>query len=231
LTQRREDNQEPLRLHWEERLGMGEPGQAVPTEGVETDAGGQGVLDSSSGLVGDHDLAAMRRRTDTGRGVDGQPDVPRIGEGGAAAVDTGADLYLEVLGPGPRAQRALDDHGRFDGRNDALEDGEELIRAGVDLTAAGAAHRGPNDVLDVFQQVRVAIAELPEKNGGALDVGEQEGDESAGERGWGGRMCALGPQLAGDEPDGHDAMLLRGVQQPLAGALSGRVVLEGDLLE
>ena len=41
----------------------------------------------------------------------------------------------------------------------------------------------------------------------------------------------LRSQLAGDEPDGQDAVLLRGVQQSLAGALPGVVVLEGDLIE
>lgn len=38
-------------------------------------------------------------------------------------------------------------------------------------------------------------------------------------------------ELAGDEPDGHDAVLLGGVQQSLTGALSGCIVLEIDLLE
>src|SRR6266542_2448676 len=44
-------------------------------------------------------------------------------------------------------------------------------------------------------------------------------------------MRALRTQLAGDEPDGHDAVLLGGVQEPLAGPLPGRVVLERDLVE
>src|SRR5207249_4279302 len=45
------------------------------------------------------------------------------------------------------------------------------------------------------------------------------------------RVSLLCSQLAGDEPDGHDAVLLRRVQQPFAGALPGRIVVEGDLVE
>jgi hypothetical protein len=41
----------------------------------------------------------------------------------------------------------------------------------------------------------------------------------------------LGSQLAGDEPDRHDAVLLGRVQQPPARAVPGGVVLEGDLVE
>ena len=45
------------------------------------------------------------------------------------------------------------------------------------------------------------------------------------------RVSPLRLQLASDEPDGHDAVALRRVQQPLAGALPGGIVLEGDLVE
>jgi len=47
----------------------------------------------------------------------------------------------------------------------------------------------------------------------------------------GGGVALSGLQLAGDEPDGDDAVLLRGVQQPRARALPRRVVLEADLPE
>ena len=42
---------------------------------------------------------------------------------------------------------------------------------------------------------------------------------------------ALGLQLAGDEPNGHDLELLGGIQQPHPGALAGRLVFECDLPE
>jgi hypothetical protein len=62
-----------------------------------------------------------------------------------------------------------------------------------------------------------------------LDIGHQEGDEPFGEPR---RGCVpLRSQLAGDEADGQNAELLRRVQQPLAGALPGSIVLEGNLVE
>src|SRR5207245_373680 len=45
------------------------------------------------------------------------------------------------------------------------------------------------------------------------------------------RVSPLRLQLARDEPDGHDAVLLRRVQQPRAGALPSGIVLESDLVE
>ena len=97
-------------------------------------------------------------------------------------MDTGSDPAFQIVQPGPSLHRALDAHRRLDRRNDLLEDREELIRAGVDLATARSKHRVPDDAPDVVQQVRVAIAELPEKSGGTLDVGQQERDEAGGER-------------------------------------------------
>ena len=42
---------------------------------------------------------------------------------------------------------------------------------------------------------------------------------------------ALGVELAGDEPEGHDPVLLRGVEQSLPRPLPRVVVLEVDLVE
>ena len=47
----------------------------------------------------------------------------------------------------------------------------------------------------------------------------------------GGRVALLGLQLSRDEPDGHDAVLLRRVEQPCASALPRGVVLERHLVE
>src|SRR5438128_7125543 len=154
----------------------------MPTEAPEADAGRQRSLDSGLRLAGDDDLASTRRPADPSRCVHGQTDVPRIGQGGTAAVDPGSDPAFQIVQPGPGAHRALDAHRRLDRRNDLLEDREELIGAGVDLATAGSKHRLPYDAPDVVQQVRVAIAELPEESGGTLDVGQQERDEAGGER-------------------------------------------------
>ena len=47
----------------------------------------------------------------------------------------------------------------------------------------------------------------------------------------GGPEPSLGPELAGDEPDRHDPVLLGRVQQTLSGPLPGGVVLESHLVE
>ncbi len=74
-----------------------------------------------------------------------------------------------------------------------------------------------------------------DQGGGTLDVGEQHRHEAVRElhRFSGDRLTelALGLQLTGDETDRHDPVLLGRVQQPLAGALPGALVLEPDLTE
>src|SRR5207244_5707740 len=97
---------QPIRIDREERLGPGQPGEAMPTEAPEADAGRQRSLDSGLRLAGDDDLASMRRPADPSRCVQGQTDVPRIGQGGTAAVDPGSDPAFQIVQPGPGARRA-----------------------------------------------------------------------------------------------------------------------------
>jgi hypothetical protein len=113
-----------------------------------------------------------------------------------------------------------------------LEDREVLVPVGVDLVSAAPTHRIADDAPDVLQQGCVALAQTSEEKGGTLDVGQEEGDRAGRERREVGRpVAALRPELPRDEPDGNDAVLLRRVQQPPAGALPGRVVLEPDPFE
>ncbi len=258
-------------------------------------------------------------------------------------MDPDANSNRQILRPRSPGQRALNAHRGLDGRDDALEDGEELVGADFDLSSAGPQHGVANDLPHTLEHVRVAVAQLPQERGGALDVGQEDGDEAGGQRcrigsaspdlavepfsfddeadgrlhgrsevriiehgrvveqqrhrptvpleeghrllllidGERGRLSravhvragALGPvqhrqrrvsedasqvllelggradpaqldheatrggmlplraQLAGDETDGHDAVLLGRVQQPFLGSLPGRVVLELDLFE
>src|SRR5207247_7805343 len=114
-------------------------------------------------LAGDQDLAAVRSEADPGRGVNRQADVSRIGEGRTAAVDAGPDTALEALGPRSLAQDPLERDRRLDGRSRPLEDGEELVRTGVDLAASRPKHGVPHDIPDVPQQGGVALTELPQQ--------------------------------------------------------------------
>src|SRR5437762_4550879 len=221
-----------LRLNLEERLGIRQARETMSTETSEPDAGRCRGPDRYPGSGGNDDLPTVRRRADASRGVNGQTNVPDIGQRRAAAMDPDTDPHLETPGPAPVAELTLDGYGRLAGGGGALEDRKELVGAGVDLAAASAHHGGPEHASHVVQEGAIAVAQLLEQGGGGLDVAHEEGDEPGGKcRATGRRVMLLRSQLAGDEPDGQDAVLLRGVQQSLAGALPGVVVLEGDLIE
>jgi len=113
-----------------------------------------------------------------------------------------------------------------------LEDREVLVPVGVDLVPAAPTHRAADDGSDVPQQGCVALAQTSEQEGGPLDVGQEEGDRAGRKRREVGRPGApLRSELPRDEPDGHDAVLLRRDQQPPARFLPCRIVLEPDPFE
>src|SRR5207245_5821390 len=180
------------------------------------------------GLAGDDDLAAVGRGADTGGGVYRKSDVSRVGQARTAAMDPHSNAALHVVRPRSLAHPSLDGHPGLDGRDDVLEDGEELVGPNVDLPPPRLAHRAAKDRSDVFQELRVPVAQLAEQRGRALDVGEEEGEEARGKRGRVGRTSLELADLPGDEADRHDAVSLGGVQQTLAGPLLGSFVLEGD---
>ena len=82
---------------------------------------------------------------------------------------------------------------------------------------------------------RYCVAQPIDEAGGVLDVGHQHGEEAGRQRGRSAGTAlpegALRVELAGDEAERHDPVLLGGVEQPLARSLAGRVVLEVDLVE
>src|SRR2546428_13541204 len=226
-----ERGEQSVRLDLEERLGIRQAGQTMPAQAAEAQTGRHRSSDGSRGLAGHDDLTPMGRGADTSDGVDGQPDVPEIGEDGAAAVDPDANPHGEIVAPGPFAERPLDGRCRLDGVDGALEDGEELAAADVELAAACAKDRRTQRASDAAEQVSISIAQAAEKNGRAFDIGHQEGDKPFGERGSMGGLASRRLRLAGNETDGDDAVLLRRVQQPLAGALARTIVLKVDLVE
>src|SRR5438552_4389868 len=212
----------------EEFFDTRQAGQATTAQAAEADAGRDHPSDGDPCRAGDDDLTPMGRRADACCGVDGQTDVPNIREGGAAAMDPHTSPDLEVVGPDPRAERALDVRGRLDGSLGAFEGCEKLVGARIDLAAARFGHRSAEDAPHVVPHVAIPVAHAMEQGGGALDISHQEGDKSGGERRRTDTVF-LRSQLAGEEPDGYNAVLLRGIEQPLAGTLPGRLVLEGHL--
>src|SRR5256712_8633173 len=226
-----ERGEQSVRLDLEERLGIRQAGQPVPAEVAEAETGRYRCSDGFRGLARHDDLTPMGRGADTGYGVDGQTDVAEIGEGGATAVDPDANPHFEIVAPGPFAEGPLDGRCRLDGVDAALEDGEDLVGADVDLAAACAKDRRTQCASDAAEQVSISIAQAAEKSGGAFDIGHQERHEPLGERGSMGGLSPRRLQLAGNETDGDDAVLFRCVQQPLAGALARSIVLKVDLVE
>ena len=132
--------------------------------------------------------------------------------------------HVDPVGPSARAHRPLDRQRGLERRGGSFEDGEELIRAGVHLATTGMPHRGTHQTADIGEQGGVSIVEAPEQLGGALDIGQQEGDRAL-------RQFPLRLQLRTDKADGHDPMLLGRLQQPRARPVPRALVLEGHLAE
>ena len=145
----------------------------MTTEAAKGDAGRPGLPNRGFRLHGRDDLTSVSRGADASGRVDCQPDVADIGQRGTAAVDAHADADVEIAGPLPLADGSLRGDGRVDGCARPLEDGEELVGARVDLSAARAQHGRPQDTPDVVQQVAVAVAQSTEQGCGRLDVGHQ----------------------------------------------------------
>src|SRR5207245_8359389 len=117
------------------------------------------------------------------------------------------------------------------------EDGEELIGPRVDLAAASLADAGPDERPHVAQQGRVGVAEPLQQLGRPLDVGEEEGDRAAWQVLQADRartalaILTFLAQLAVEEPERDDAVVLRRAQKPLACGVAGGRLLERRPLE
>src|SRR2546423_11207359 len=115
----------------------------MSTEIMEPDAGGCGGPDRCPGRGGNDDLASVGCRADASGGVNGQADVPGVRQCRTAAMDADTDPDLQIVGPGPVAELALDRHRCFDSGRGPLEHGKELVGPSVDLAAARSRHGWP----------------------------------------------------------------------------------------
>ena len=103
-----------LPLDLEELLGIRKARQVMSAERAEAEAGRCRLPDGGPRLAGHDDLPSVSRRADPCRGVDGETDVPDIGERRTAAVNPHPHPDFEIIGPGPETERTLEGHGRFD---------------------------------------------------------------------------------------------------------------------
>src|SRR5215510_9491388 len=126
---------------------------------AESDAGGPPATSGVTRRLGEHDLAPVGRRADAGDSVHDQANVASVGERGAAAVKPCAETHLDAIRPRPPLDRALHPHGRLEGGRRALEDGEELVAARIDLASLASLHRGADETAHLGEERRVAITE------------------------------------------------------------------------
>src|SRR5438132_11687544 len=120
----------------------------------------------------------MAGKADPGRGVDRQADVARIGQRWATRVEADPNLDRKAIWPGPRANPALDSECRLEAGHRALEDGEHLIGAGLDLAASTLADRCAEQASNIGQEPVISVAQASHETGGVLDVGAQKGHDA-----------------------------------------------------
>src|SRR6266540_6418310 len=106
----------------------------------EADAGRPGPTHSLAGRGREQNLAAVGHRADAGDGVNGEPDVPGIREGGTSGMNADTDLDLDLVGPSPRPRRPCDRQSGLERLRRPIEDREEFVRASIDLSAAHPTH-------------------------------------------------------------------------------------------
>ena len=121
-------------------------------------------------------LAAVAGRADARRAVHVEADEAVAGIDRGPCVQAHPDAHGGAVRPGLGQERALRvERGSYrDGRR--VEDGEELVRATLDLAPAMVCGSGTELHARGGQDVAVSGAEAPDERGRPLDVGEEEGE-------------------------------------------------------
>ena len=127
-----------------------------------------------AGRLRDEHLPAVPHRGDPRGAVDVEPDVPLVGDDRLARVNAHADADR----PGRQRRLALLRGGQRITR--ARERNEERVALRVDLDPVVRGERCTKRAAMLAERVGVAVTELVQQLRRALDVGEEEGDGSAG---------------------------------------------------
>ena len=172
----------------------------------------------------------MTGRADPRDGMEGESDVPVVGECWPAGVDADTHPHVGAAGPCLRGQRALDVDRGLERRARPGEDGQVLVAVRVDLVAAAAPHARADLRAHIAQHCGIGAAEPLQERGGPLDVGQQERDRPGGQIGQIGRP-PFGSKLARHEPHRDDPVSLGGVQQAAPGAIARLVAFEAHPVE
>ena len=127
------------------------------------------------------DLAAGRRGAHARRTVNLEPDVAPVSQLGLTGVDAHPNPGQRVLRPGVAGQGPLSGDRRSHGSRGLGERGEVLVRAAVDLMAVRGADGLADQAAVLLEQAEIGLPEPPRERRRALDVGDQEGDDPAGQ--------------------------------------------------
>ena len=169
---------------------MGDVLQPMLPEIPEGGSLGKGVLHQRPGGVGDDDLPAVGRVGDPSGPVHVDADVVVPSQDTLPGVHAHPHPQQRTGGPVVGGQAALSCHRRPHRPHGAAEHQEEGISVGADLHPAAVGDRPANDRGVFVADRRVPITELLQQPGGALDVGEQEGDRPGLKLCHGERQCS-----------------------------------------
>jgi len=111
--------------------------------------------------------------------VDGEADVPLLGEGGLSRVDAHSNSQRHAVGPVVTRDRALNVRGGGYRVLGARKGDEERIALGVDFPAASFVDSGPDETIVIGESLAVPGTVLAKEARRSLDVREEECDGAA----------------------------------------------------
>ena len=193
----REVRRQPLDHQVVQAHGEVEVPQPVDPEVPQGHPGRDLPLHQDPGGVGDDHLAAGGRPGDPGRPVHVDAAVVVPAQGPLAGVQAHPDPHREPGRPPVAGQAPLGGHRGPDRRHRAGERREEGIAFGADLDPVAVPDRLAQDRRVLVAHRPVAVAQVLQQPGRALDVGEQEGDGPGGQppRGGPAGRRGRGPRL------------------------------------
>ena len=173
---RREVGRQALDHEVMEALGVDDVLQPMLPEVPEGDPTRKGALHETPRGVGDDDLPAVGRIGDPRGPVHVDADVVVPAADPLPRVEAHPDPQRGARGPVVGGQAPLGGHRGLHALHRASEGREERVSLRADLDPAPLVDGPAKDGGVIVEDLRVQIADLLEQPGGALDVGEQEGD-------------------------------------------------------
>ena len=164
----------------EDTLGLVDSAEVSLPEREHGDALGQTRPEQRTRRLRQQDLPSAPDGADARGSHDVEPDIPLLVHGRLAGVQSDPHADVDLAGPRLRCVCALRLDGRGDGVSRTREHEEEGVALRVDLDPVASRERVTDDPPVRGQHLAVVVAEALEELRRVLDVGEDEGDRSAG---------------------------------------------------